>query len=224
MLNKHIASAVALSLLTAYSLADTDAPPQTIDSLRKQGYSVKSITPIFSQLLLISHPQGFKTVFENTHESQYIRESVLEGENETKWSQMITITGAKGLATNPNVTPKRFIEGMATGFKRACPNSFSALALVDGKVGTFDAFTAVVSCGTSPTTSGQTSESAVITAIKGERDYYTIQWAERTAPSAIPIQIDKSQWVERFKMLTPIKLCKIIEGEAAPYPSCISSK
>ena len=38
-----------------------------IDTLREQGYSVKMISPIFSQLVMLSFPKGFKTVFENTN-------------------------------------------------------------------------------------------------------------------------------------------------------------
>ena len=188
------------------------------------GYSVKSITPIFSQLLVISSPQGFKTVFENARGTQYIRESVLEGENENKWTQMITITGAKDLASKPNLSPKKYAESIADGFKRACPNSFSTSSISEGKISGYDGFIAIVSCGTSPSTAGRTSESALIAVIKGESDYYTVQWAERTEPSSTPIAIDTTKWVERFKRLAPIKLCPIVPGEAAPYPSCVGSK
>ena len=51
-----------------------------IEALRKQGYSVRMISPIFSQLVMLSLPKGFTTVFEDTSGSQYTREAVLEGE------------------------------------------------------------------------------------------------------------------------------------------------
>ena len=61
----------------------------------------------------------------------------------------------------------------------------------------------------------------LIIAIKGERDYYTIQWAERSGASTTPIQFDEKKWMERLKRLTPVKLCPIVPGETAPYPSCV---
>ena len=60
-----------LSILISLAHADTD-PMKAIDSYMQQGASVKSIRPIFSQLLVSSFPQGFKPVFENTHDIQYI--------------------------------------------------------------------------------------------------------------------------------------------------------
>jgi hypothetical protein len=91
--------------------------------------SVVQISPIFGQLVLFSFPGGFKTVFENSNGSRYIRESVREGETAEQWTEMITVTGAKGLAANPNVTPQLLITQIGAGFKRACPETFSAKGL-----------------------------------------------------------------------------------------------
>jgi hypothetical protein len=213
---------VGISALSI-SLAHADTNNST-EAYRQQGYSVSSIAPIFSQLLVTSFPRDFKNVFENTRGPQYIRESVLEGENENKWTQMMTITGAKDLASNPGLSPKKFIENMAAGFKRACPNSFAANAISEGKISGYDSFMAVISCGTSPSTAGQTSESVLVLAIKGERDYYTIQWAERMKPSSSPIAIDTVKWTERVKNIAPIRLCPIVPGESAPFISCVGQK
>jgi len=215
---------VVLSVFIPLAQADTAKPAHTIESLRQQGYSVHFVTPIFSQLLTASFPRGFKPVFENTRGPQYIQESVLTGENENQWTQMITITGVEGLASNSDMSPKIFAERMAGGFKLACPSSFSASMLAEGKISGYEAFTAVLSCGTSPSTGGRTSESALVTVIKGERDYYTVQWAERAKPSRAPIAIDTAKWVARFKRLAPIQLCTIVPDEAAPYPSCVGLK
>lgn len=224
MFKTLIVGAALLLSIVSLAQADSDSKTSSIESYRQQGYSVKSIAPIFSQLLMTSSPQGFKTVFENTRGTQYIRESVLDGENTNKWTEMITITGAKDLASNPNVSPKKFVESLAGGFKRACPDSFSASGISEGKISGYDGYIAIVSCGISPSTAGQTSESAIIAVIKGERDYYTVQWAERAMPSKTPIVIDATKWTDKFKKLAPIKLCPIIPGESAPYPSCAGSK
>lgn len=209
--------------LCSLALAQDKAPPlKEVEALRQQGYSVSTITPIFSQLVTFSFPKGFVPAFEDAKGGQYIQESVLEGESVKKWSQMITITGAKGLASNPNVTPTRFAGSMAGGFKRVCPDSYSATGLGDIKFGKHDGFAAVVSCGISNPSGEPYSESLLVIVIKGENDYYTIQWAERGDASKTPIKFDNVKWTDRIKKLTPIKLCPLVPGEKAPYPSCAS--
>lgn len=221
----------ALSLVLAAcvyfpALAQDKAKDNAAD-LRGEGQTVVQISPIFSQLLLLSYPRGFKTVFEQTNGngSGYIRESVLEGETVDQWSQMITVTGAKGLAAAyPNVTPQQFVGQMATGFKRACPDTFSSKDLGAIKISGQDAVTFVASCGTVQSASAKHSESVLLIAIKGAADYYTVQWAERGPASGQPIVLADEKWADRFTRLNPIKVCPRIAGEAAPYPSCINQK
>jgi hypothetical protein len=196
---------------------------QSVEGYRAKGASITWIAPVFSQLVSTSMPKGFNAVpvYEATLPGpRYMRENVLEGENENEWTQMITITGAKDLASNPDLTPQKFVERMAAGYKRACPDTFSAAKVPLGNVSGYEAFGAVVSCGKSPLTQGRTSESAMIIGVKGERDYYTVQWAERSAASATPIEIDAAKWMQRLSGIGPIKICAIVPGEAAPYPSC----
>ena len=173
---------------------------------------------------MFSFPKGFVPAFEDTKDGSYIQESVLAGESVNKWTQMITITGAKNLAQNPNATLTRFADSVAGGFKRVCPNSFNATNLGESKFGIYSAFSAVISCGTASPTKEQYSESLLLTVIKGDKDYYTIQWAERGDASEIPIKFDNAKWTDRLKKLMPIKLCPIVPGEAAPYPSCVDRK
>jgi hypothetical protein len=197
-----------------------------INELREQGYSVTQISPIFSQLVQLSFPRGFKTVLENTSQdgNRYIRESVLDGETVDQWSQMITVTGAKGLVAVPNLRPQLFAETIASGFKRACPDTFFAKGLGAVKISGQDAFVILASCGSVQSGVAKHSETALLIAIKGSADYYTIQWAEREAASSQPIALSEQKWTDRFKKLNPIKLCPITPSEAAPYPSCINQK
>jgi hypothetical protein len=134
---------------------------------------------------------------------------------------MLTITGAKGLASNPNVSPQIFANKIAGGFKNACPASFSGAALGALKLGAHDAFGAVISCGVANPAGEPYSESMLLIVVKGQSDYYTIQWAERGAASKLPIKMDEAKWQDRLKQLAPIKLCPVVPGEAAPYPSCV---
>jgi hypothetical protein len=195
-----------------------------IEALRQQGYSVRMISPIFSQLVMLSLPKGFTTVFEDTSGAQYTREAVLDGETVERWSQMITVTGAKGLASNPRVTAQSFVEQIAGGFKNACPDTFSAKGLGALKISGRDAFIAVAGCGMVSSDGSAHSESALLVAIKGTADYYTIQWAERGPALARPMALDDAMWKDRFNKLGPIKLCPIKPGEAPPYPSCSNQR
>lgn len=224
MMRKFMAL-LALSMASTLVSANDDSETKgSIKNLRQQGYSVHTIIPVFSQLVTFSLPKGFVPAFENAKGNMYINESVPEGESVDKWSQMVTLTGAKGIAENPKLTPMLLASSIAGGFRRTCPNSYSAAALGQMKIGPHDAFAALVSCGIANPKVDAYSESMLLIVIKGEHDYYTIQWAERSEASTTPIKFDNAKWNGRFKSLIPIKLCSIVPGEAAPYPSCIGGK
>ena len=179
------------------------------------------ISPIFGQLVAFSMPPAFVTVFENTNGPNYIREAVLKGETVKDWTQMITVTGAKGTAANLKISPESFASSMAGGFKSACPDTFTAKGFGPAKFGDQDAYVAVASCGRVESSADKHSEAALIVTVKGSSDYYTLQWAER-APAAGKNAIDEAKWQARLRQLQPIRLCPIRPGERAPYPSCVS--
>jgi hypothetical protein len=196
----------------AQSPAAKTAPPAS--------YTV--ISPIFGQLVRFSMPSTFAPAsFENTNGPSYIREAVLKGETVKAWTQMITVTGAKDVAGNPKVSPEKFAVSMAAGFKRACPDTFAVKPFGAVKFGDQDGFVAVVGCGKIETSADKHGETALIIAVKGSADYYTIQWAERAPSSAEKPAIDEAKWQERLGKLKPIRFCPIVPGEAMPYPSCV---
>src|SRR5450756_647144 len=176
MHHRGIVSAFALASVLISHTAVAAGDADSIERLRQQGYSVKTVTPIFGQLLMTGLPQGFEPVsFEKTRDKFYIRESVLRGESVNDWHQMVTVTGMKDLASRPDVTPKIVLDRMAEGFKRNCPFSFSMQAVSESPIGGSDASVAVISCGTSTAPAGKTSEAALIAVIKGQADFYTLQ-------------------------------------------------
>lgn len=181
--------------------------------------AARAVTPVFSQLVSFSYPSGFVPAFEDSKPGGYIQESVLRGETVERWTQMLTLSGARDLAVNAQMTPSRFAGSVATGFKNACPQSYAALGLGDLRVGNYDAFAAVIGCGIAP--GGARSEVALLLVVKGERDYYTLQWAERAEPVNGPVALDAAKWSERLQRLMPVKLCARVPGEVAPYPSCL---
>lgn len=185
------------------------------------GRSVGVITPIFSQLVYFHAPDNFVAVFENTHGDRYIHEWVLPGESVSNWTQMLTLTGAQDVsAEHPDATPKAFASGIANGFQRACPSSFAAKGIYEGQLNARDAFIMVVSCGNAAASAGR-SETAVIAVVKGEKDFYTLQWSQRGDATPTPMDIDVNMWAGRMKSLMPLKLCSIVPGEQPPYPSCV---
>ena len=59
---------------------------------------------------------------------------------------------------------------------------------------------------------GMNSETALMIFIKGEKDYYTLQWAERGQLSSNPLPIDEGKWRAKFKKLMPIELTPPLES------------
>ncbi|MBC9882930.1 hypothetical protein G8O24_37130 [Bradyrhizobium sp. INPA01-394B] len=183
--------------------------------------SVRVISPIFGQLVSFAMPSNFTVVFENTKGGHYIREAVLQGETPERWTQMITVTGEKGMTLTPGASPQMFASTIAGGFKSACPDSFAARPLGEKTFGRFEGFVAVIGCGRIDSGPTRHSETALLITLKGATDYYTIQWAERGPESDDP-QVNDVSWDARLRDLGPIDLCPIMPGEAAPYPSCVN--
>lgn len=194
------------------------------DEYMNRGYTNYISTPIFSELVMFTLPAGFKIAFTNTNGNSYIQESVPNGESTDQWSQMITITGGRGLAANENMTPQSYLEKIATLFKRACPDTFAAKGIGSVKVGGHDAFIGLIGCGTVRVGSDAHSEAALYISIKGSNDYYTFQWAERGAGTTKPIDLNSEKWADRSKKLTQIRFCTLTPGESAPFPSCVDKK
>jgi hypothetical protein len=217
-----IAVGVAL-VLSVSGMAKADDLTRAMDAAHAQGSSVSIITPVFSQLVMLSFPKGFKpAAFEKTQGNFYIQESVLDGETVEAWSQLITLTGFKGLAADPGMTPQLLVARIAGSFKSACPDTFALQGLGPVKIGAYDGFAALAGCGS--VRGANHSETAYILGVKGTVDFYTVQWAERTPASATSAVLDVEKWSTRFKQLTPIKLCARVPGEPKPYPSCVNQK
>ena len=223
MARLRIKASLGTGLILASALLASTSPSHTQKPMSKPADlppSFTAISPIFGQLVSFSMPSNFIVGFENTNNGRYTREAVPKGETVQQWSEMITVTGAKGLAGSPNGVPENFALTIAAGFKRACPEAFAAKAWGATKIGEHDAFMAVVGCGRVGNGAAVHSETALIIAIKGTTDVYTLQWAERGA-AADKAEVENAKWQDRLKRLSPIRLCPIIPGEAPPYPSCV---
>src|SRR6185437_4102160 len=92
------------------------------------------------------------------------------------FSQLVTFSMPSNFVTAFE-TPEKFANTIAGGFKQACPDSFAAKSFGETRFGKASAFVAVVGCGNVE----NHSEITLIAVIAGASDYYTIQWAERSA-------------------------------------------
>jgi hypothetical protein len=212
------------SAIVAIGLLCASAIPSQAESPAAAPASFTVISPVFGQLMRFSMPTRFIAVSENTRDAFYIREAVLKGETVNAWTQMITVTGSRGLASVANFSPQKLAASIAVGFKKACPESFAVRDLGETKLGDQDAYLAVASCGKVSSSADGHSEAALILVVKGATDAYTIQWAERAASTSSGADIDEAKWQGRLRELMPIRLCAIVPGEAAPYPSCLQQK
>ncbi|HGY5557919.1 MAG TPA: hypothetical protein ACN46T_02815 [Prochlorococcus sp.] len=218
---KHLT--LPLMILVAvllHSQRGVDAQQSGLDAYRQKGYTVNSRIPIYSQVIEFSYPRGFKSAHEHESRDNYIHEWIPEGETLSDWSRMITLTGIRGLSSDPNMTPEQLLSQIASGFKRACPSTFAAKILSRMPISGHNALSAVVGCG-SVNSGPARSEIAILIAIQGSSDYYTIQLAERSAPLNRAPKLEGPSWNTKINQLKPIKLCKITANESWPYPSCM---
>jgi hypothetical protein len=197
------------------------AAAQTQQSLTRSAVSARSISPVFHQLVAFTLPAPFTAAFEKTNGGFYIREHVPAGETVDDWSRMITVTGSSGLASDERATPQAYLQAIARGFQRHCPDTFATLDLGAAAVHEYAAYEVITSCGHIGEAGGKAhSETAIMLAIKGLQDFYTFQWAERGPDSSRAPAIDEKYWQAQLAKLRPIRFCPIVPGEAAPYPSC----
>jgi hypothetical protein len=196
------------------------AAPQGKDAPARHGAVQRVSIPVFHRLVAFSLPPPFKVGFERTTGNIYVREHVPDGENVEEWSRMITLTGVQGMAYNAAATPQGYLQALAQGFQRHCPDTYVALDLGPQPLVREPSFAAVVSCGRVTSGGKAHSETSVMLAIKGTNDFYALQWSERGPDSSHPVALDSKYWSARLAQLGPVKLCPIVLGEPPPYASC----
>lgn len=222
----HVLASVLLVFCSAGFSAEpgTSDPENAVrgaDALRNKGWAAMATYPIFHQIVAFSFPKGFVPSFEQTRGSSYVQESVLQGETVDSWSQMITVTGAEGAALNPRVAPDGLADSIVAEYRQACPSTFAGVRIPPGELAKYSAIVALVGCGTVTGHGSGHSEMMLLVTLKGDQDYYSIQWAERGTASPAAPTFDTKTWGNRFRQLQPFRLCPRVPGEAAPIPGCI---
>jgi hypothetical protein len=209
-------SVVAFAGCIATAIAGESADAQ-------KGKAAPSAGPtlVFSQVVAFSAPQEFTGAFEDRSATGYLKEFVLKGETADKWSQKISLSGAKATAADPQASSLSVLQGAAGRFQRRCPTSFVVKPIGVAPAGTAEGFAAIMGCGSvKPGAGAAVSEIALVVALKGSPDDYTIQWAEHGPAANQAPELDETKWRARFEQLLPIRVCNPEPNEAAPYPSC----
>lgn len=201
MIHRVIGAAASIALLAgAVAAQDTTATAQ-----------------VYSRITAFAVPLGFVGVYEHEENGSYLLELVPEGQTVEDWSEMITLSGAEGIAAQMPV-PLDMAYAIGAGYQESCPDTYSGSD--EGKQnipGAEAAHLVMFSCGDG----GGYSESAMIlVAVSGE-DIFTLQWAERAAMVPGQMQHNPEVWLPRMASLLSLRLCPVVAGEEPPYPSCL---
>jgi hypothetical protein len=215
---RALTTALAALAVAAHAAAQQPAENR-LDLLPRVASSSPVVMPVFSQLLLFAMPKNFKPASDSVKFGKFIQQSVPIGQDLNRWTEMITVTGEQNAAGRPGITPRKLAEGIAGFFKKTCPDSFAVASFGPLKVERYDGFATVISCGTADEVVPQ-SETLLLVTIKGDKDLYTLQWAELGPASKTALPIDAARWQDRLARIAPVLLCDIVPGEAPPYPSC----
>src|SRR5215475_3450562 len=185
---------LALTVATLGLLLTAASPPQ----------GARVVVPVFHRLLAFTLPAPFKMSFERTTGNIYVREHVPEGENTDEWTRMISVSGVQGMSYNAAATLPAYLQALARGFQRHCPDTYVALDLGPQPVAKESSFASVASCGRVSSGGKGHSESTVMLAIKGPDDFYVLQWTERGRDSSHPLPLDGKYWSGRLAQLGPV--------------------
>lgn len=212
---RRVTFAALFSLMAAAA-----APALGADAAAKAGSAQRVVTPVFHRLVAFTLPAPFKMSFERTTGNIYMREHVPAGETVDEWTRMISLGGVQGLSYNADATLQAYLQALARGFQRHCPESYVALDLGPQPLVKEPSFASVASCGRVSSGGKAHSETSVMLAVKGPDDFYVLQWTERGRDSSHPLALDSRYWSARLAELAPIQLCPIVPGEGPPYASC----
>lgn len=178
---------------------------------------ITSVARVYDRVVVFPVEAGFVGAFEDEQDGRYLLELVPEGESVEDWSQMITLSGNRGLAVEiPD--PLQMASAIGAGFQQACPDSYQGSDEGAQEVaGAEAAHLVMFSCGD---LGGYAERALILVALSGA-DVFTLQWAERGPVEDASAQPDPALWLPRGAALLGLRFCPVIDGEEPPYPSCI---
>ena len=181
--------------------------------------TVQMIAPVFHEYVLFSLPGTFQvTAREQTNSASYLREIPLRGETVEHWTQLVTLSGANGMASKPGVTVQTLSQNLVSQYQAGCPDTFGVMPGTAGKISGVDAEFLLMGCGSVQDKNGRPgamhSETTLMVVLKGSSDVYTLQWAQHGPSVQGHLKIDSAPWIKRMAILQPIKVCPLAGGTA----------
>jgi hypothetical protein len=190
-----------------------------IESVLNENTRAMAITPVFNQRVVHGLPDGWHAVAEKDERDTYRIEFVPEKQTAQVWRDMISLRGFRGMAKNPNATPRALLAQVAAELRTACGDKAITLSLSDIKVDGNDAHGAILGCSGPPADTAQATptpateakrlgEVALYVAIRGSEDLFVLQRSVRAAEfSKADAPINTANAFRYFQELQPIKLC-----------------
>ncbi|MBO9689661.1 MAG: hypothetical protein J7598_23925 [Mitsuaria chitosanitabida] len=221
-----LAPVLALGLLFSSAVLAVPATGKSeVAPVEVQPKGLLAVTPIFGEVFAQRLPQAFKPQAETTQGQMYMRAMVLATDpDQGPWTQRVLLTAIKDGASLPNASAKTYALFIAKGFKDACPTTFTGGEMSQGRTETgHETYVMAVACGSHSLTSDKkpTSEITVVATFKGDKNMYSLQWGSRAAPMNREPVLDQALLQKRLAEMTPVRICRLVEGEQAPFPSCV---
>jgi hypothetical protein len=197
-----------------------------IESVVNENTRAMAITPVFSQRIVHGLPDHWRAAAENDERDTYGIEFVPENQTAQNWHDMISLRGFRGLAKNPNATPKGLLAQVAGELRKTCGEKAIALSLSAIKVDGNDAHGAIMGCAGPPAEAAAGApadakalgEVALYVAIRSNEDFFILQRSIRTEAFAkADAPINAANAFRYFQELQPIKLCP----RDAPEIDCV---
>lgn len=170
--------------------------------------------PLYGQRLTMSVPATFAPLREltNGNGNNYMLELIETGRTRANWNRMVTVGAARGMRAEPTTGLAEIIELI----NHDCDDSFSYAWGMPGRTTGYPSQTATIRCGTvrAGADVAPYSETTLAIVIQGERDVYTVQWAERGTPTGVMTESDLLASSNLYQSMLPISLGKLGAGPA----------
>ena len=181
--------------------------------------------PVFSQIAGIILPDGFKIGYSDVKKDFFILEIMPEGETVDAWSEMVTLTANEALVSQ-GVKVSSYAGKMQELYRSTCPETFVSQEVDLGSFkvpGSLATRAVVMGCGEVIAANSASAGSEIVAMViaEGKADMFTFQWAEHHSFPATAEMFSFEHWQGRLnRLLKAARLCPVVPGEAAPYPSC----
>lgn len=176
--------------------------------------------PVFSQVLVVSVPEGFALASEEATDGTYARTLLPPGESSKNWTRRLSYSAARGLSRDSGATLAGHAARLLSPLKAQCTSGYAEKVLTSGEQGGVERHVVVAACAAFHGRAG--GETALVSVVRGTQDYYAVEWREKTAGVDPAASIRPAGWIDAYRKIGAIRPCDPAAGEAAPYASCLA--